>query len=390
MGFMEQVVINRRLLKETLEVASEFKIVCVTGPRQAGKTTLCKKAFPEKPYINLENPDVLLFAMQEPRKFLTQFSNGAILDEVQNVPSLFSYLQEIVDSKGTSNQFILSGSNNFLMQENISQSLAGRVGYVELMPFSLKELEDSPIEIRMHQRMLEGFYPDVATGKNSHKRWHENYIKTYVERDVRQIRNIGNIFLFHKFLKICAGRAGQLINYSSIAKDIGLDVKTIDSWLSVLESSYIIFRLQPLHPNFNKRVIKSPKLYFYDTGVLCSLLGISTIEDLKNSSYYGAIFENFIITEAQKNRKNKDNFGEMFFFRDSIGNEVDLVIESGNNFLPIEIKVAKKFSKEQIKNLKWFQKTFRQDGGILIYTGKEEQSLENELEVLSWEVISNL
>jgi uncharacterized protein len=387
---MEQVVINRRLLKETLEVASEFKIVCVTGPRQAGKTTLCKQAFSEKPYINLENPDLLLFAMQEPRKFLAQFPNGAILDEVQNAPSLFSYLQEIVDTKGTSNQFILSGSNNFLMQENISQSLAGRVGYIELMPFSLKELEDSPIEIRMHQRMLEGFYPDVATGKNSHKRWIENYIKTYVERDVRQIRNIGNIFLFHKFLKICAGRAGQLINYSSIAKDLGLDVKTIDSWLSVLESSYIIFRLQPLHPNFNKRVIKSPKLYFYDTGVLCSLLGIHNIEVLKKSSYYGAIFENFIITEAQKNRKNKDSFGEMHFFRDSIGNEVDLVIEKENRYLPIEIKVAKKFSRDQIKNLKWFQKTFRQDGGILIYTGKEELSLENELEVLSWDVISGL
>jgi uncharacterized protein len=390
MESMDQVVINRRLLKETLEVASEFKIVCVTGPRQAGKTTLCKQAFPDKPYINLENPDLLLVAMQEPRKFLTQFPNGAILDEVQNVPALFSYLQEIVDAKGTSNQFILSGSNNFLMQENISQSLAGRVAYIELLPFSLKELEESPIEIRMQQRMLEGFYPDVATGKNSHKRWHENYIKTYVERDVRQIRNIGNIFLFHKFLKICAGRAGQLVNYSSIAKDIGLDVKTIDSWLSVLESSYLIFRLQPLHPNFNKRVIKSPKLYFYDTGVLCSLLAIHTIEELKKSPYYGAIFENFLVSETQKNRKNKDCLGELYFFRDSIGNEVDLVIEKHNSYLPIEIKSSIKFSKDQLKNLKWFQKTFRQEGGILLHAGKEELSFENELEVLSWDVISEL
>lgn len=387
---MDSLLINRLLHEETLQVSREFKIVCVTGPRQSGKTTLCKQVFKDRPYINLENPDLLIEAMKQPRQFLAKFPNGAIMDEVQNVPVLFNYLQEIVDTKGTNNQFVLSGSNNFLMQENISQSLAGRMAYIELLPFSLQELNENSIKVSLHQRILEGFYPDVLTRKSSHKRWMVNYIKTYVERDVRQLRNIGNIFVFHKFLKICAGRTGQLLNLSSIAKDIGVDVKTIEAWLSVLESSYLIFRLQALHPNFNKRVIKSPKLYFYDTGILCYLLGIKSIEALKKSAYYGAIFENFILSEVQKNRKNQQQDGELYFFRDSIGNEVDLVIERENHYLPIEIKAATTLHKDQIKNLKWFQKVFRQDGGLLLYGGEDERSFENLLELISWKRVSGV
>ncbi|MBI2257908.1 MAG: ATP-binding protein [Flavobacteriia bacterium] len=387
---MENTTLFRALIEEAKQVADEFKIVCVTGPRQAGKTTLCKLAFPEKSYVSLEDPDVLIKVIENPRAFLNQYKKGAILDEVQNVPILFNYLQGIVDNKSENNQFVLSGSNNFLMQTSISQSLAGRVGYIELLPFTLQEIKDNNLNRSLLQHILEGFYPAIVTKKSSYKRWTENYIKTYIERDVRQIRNIGNILVFHKFLKICAGRAGQLLNVSSISKDIGVDVKTIEAWLGVLESSYIVFRLAPLHPNFNKRVIKSPKLYFYDTGVLCSLLGIKSIESLEKSNNYGAIFENFILAEVTKNRKNKQQDGNLYFFRDSIGNEVDLVIEKEVSYLPVEIKATSKFNKEQLRNLKWFQKVFRQDGGLLVNAGTENLSFEKVMNLVGWEEVKEL
>ena len=383
--------IGRALTEETFETAKEFKIVCVIGPRQSGKTTLCKQLFIEKAYVNLEDPDVLLFAKTNPKTFLAKYPKGAIFDEVQRIPELFNYLQGIVDSSDEMGQFILSGSNNFLMQQNISQSLAGRVGYIELLPFSLSELEASNIQNEsLNKQILEGFYPDIIRKKSSASRWITNYIRTYLERDVRLIRNIGDILLFSKFLKICASRTSQLLNMSSIAKELGVEHKTLDAWLSVLESSYILYRLPPYFNNFNKRLIKSSKIYFYDTGIVCHLLGIRSVEGLQKSNYYGAIFENFIVSEIIKNRKNKEQFGEVYFYRDSTGNEVDVLIENEGNLIPIEIKSAGKIQKEHHKNLKWFQKVFRQDGGVLLYAGNENESFPNEIEQLSWTNVKDL
>ncbi len=383
--------IGRALTEETFETAKEFKIVCVIGPRQSGKTTLCKQLFTEKAYVNLEDPDVLLVAKTNPKAFLAKYPKGAIFDEVQRIPELFNYLQGIVDSSDEMGQFILSGSNNFLMQQNISQSLAGRVGYIELLPFSLSELEASNIQNEsLNKQILEGFYPDIIRKKSSASRWITNYIRTYLERDVRLIRNIGDILVFSKFLKICASRTSQLLNMSSIAKELGVEHKTLDAWLSVLESSYILYRLPPYFNNFNKRLIKSSKIYFYDTGIVCHLLGIRSLEGLQKSNYYGAIFENFIVSEIIKNRKNKEQFGEVYFYRDSTGNEVDVLIENEGNLIPIEIKSTVKNQKEHHKNLKWFQKVFRQDGGVLLYAGNENESFPNEIEQLSWTNVKDL
>lgn len=383
--------IGRALTEETFETAKEFKIVCIIGPRQSGKTTLCKQLFTEKIYVNLEDPDVLLFAKTNPKAFLAKYPKGAIFDEVQRIPELFNYLQGIVDSSDEMGQFILSGSNNFLMQQNISQSLAGRVGYIELLPFSLSELEASNIQNKsLNKQILEGFYPDIIRKKSSASRWITNYIRTYLERDVRLIRNIGDILVFSKFLKICASRTSQSLNMSSIAKELGVEHKTLDAWLSVLESSYILYRLPPYFNNFNKRLIKSSKIYFYDTGIVCHLLGICSVEGLQKSNYYGAIFENFIVSEIIKNRKNKEQFGEVYFYRDSTGNEVDVLIENEGSLLPIEVKSAIKIQKEHHKNLKWFQKVFRQEGGILLYAGEENESFPNEIEQLSWTNVKDL
>jgi predicted AAA+ superfamily ATPase len=322
---------------------------------------------------------------------LKKYPKGAILDEVQRVPHLFNYLQEIVDNRNKNDQFVLSGSNNFLMQENISQSLAGRVGYIELLPFSLNELKKNRKNISDLQKMLlTGFYPSVIAGKSSADRWIDNYIRTYIERDVRQLKNIDNLLIFEKFLKIIAGRVGQMINLSAISNETGVDAKTIESWLGVLESSYIIFRLPPYHPNFNKRVIKTTKLYFYDTGVLCYLLGIKSKTALKRNDKYGFIFENFVIAEIKKNRYNREQTGKMYFLRDSVGNEVDLVLEKDGNLIPVEIKSTEKINSDHVKNIKWFNRTFRQTGGIIIYCGKEKREWDQEIVQLNWKAILDL
>lgn len=380
-------MISRSILKETKETANDFKVVCVTGPRQSGKTTLCKQVFKNKPYVTLEDPDIATIAKSNERKFLNQFKNGAILDEVQRVPTLFNYLQGIVDSKNKNNQFVLTGSNNFLMQQNISQSLAGRVGYIELLPFSLNELKRTKYKNRsLEESILNGFYPSIVTKKTTAQRWLINYLMTYVERDVRLIKNIGNTFLFNKFIKLVAGRAAQLLNVNTLANEVGVDNKTINSWLGILQSSYIAYSLIPFHQNFNKRVIKSPKIYFYDTGLLCFLLNIHSISALKKSKYYGAIFENFIVSEIKKNRTNKEQNGEMYFFRDSAGNEVDLILEKEEKLIPIEIKSTKKVNTDSTKNLRWFNKVFREDGGILINSGDISQTLPYDFELLSWKM----
>ena len=255
------------------KLGSTFRSVAVVGPRQSGKTTLCRKVFPGKPYVSLENPDTLEFVRNDPRGFLEQYKNGAILDDIQRAPGLFSYLQQILDETKKKGLFILTGSNNFLLQENITQTLSGRIAYLQLLPLSLQELKQAgKLKATYSGHILQGGYPEVVAKKIQPADWYPGYISTYVERDVRQLKNINNLSLFTKLVRLCAGRTGQMLNLASLSNDCGIDQKTVASWLGILQSSYIIYLLRPYHNNFNKRIVKSPKLYFYDTGLVCSLL----------------------------------------------------------------------------------------------------------------------
>jgi len=279
-------MIKREAASILVKLARQFKAVAVIGPRQSGKTTLVTDVFPGKPYVNLENIDTRRFAMEDPRGFLEQYAQGAILDEAQNVPHLFSYLQEILDKNTIPGLFIITGSNNFLLQETISQSLAGRIAYLNLLPFSMSEIKNKA-DKDINNLLFHGFYPPLFDQPLDIDIWYRNYIQTYIERDVRQLKSIKNLFIFEKFIKLCAGRTGQLLNMANLAVETGVDNKTISSWIGILESSFIIYRLQPHHKNFNKRVVKMPKLYFYDTGLVCSLLNIQNPQQLDIHPYRG-------------------------------------------------------------------------------------------------------
>jgi predicted AAA+ superfamily ATPase len=384
-------MIKRLLFEEAEETAREFKIVSVTGPRQSGKTTLCKHVFRNKPYVSFEDLDILEKANANPRDFINKFKYGAVFDEIQRVPGLFNYLQTHVDQIGKNNQYVISGSNNFLLQQSISQSLAGRAAYIELLPFSLLELQEHWKETKSPEFfMLNGFYPSIITNQSSAERWLPNYLKTYIERDVRMIRNIENLNLFSKFVKLAAARSAQIVNINNLANETGVDNKTINAWLSVLESSYIVFRLQPYYNSFNKRVIKSPKLYFYDVGLLCNILGLNSERAIKNSNMYGSIFENLVISEIKKNRFNKNQFGDMYYLRDSTGNEVDVVLEKDGNLIPVEIKSSSHTTRSDYKNIKWFQKFYRINDGILINQRKEIQELEDGILNIGWAEVANV
>ncbi|MFC2080294.1 ATP-binding protein [Bacteroidota bacterium] len=384
-------MIKRLLFEEAEVTAREFKIVAITGPRQSGKTTLCKHVFNNKPYVSFEDLDIMEEAETSPRSFINKYKDGAVFDEIQRVPGLFNYLQTHVDKVGKNNQFVISGSNNFLLQQSISQSLAGRAAYIELLPFSLLELQEhwgntkSPVFF-----MKNGFYPSIIAKQSSAERWLPNYLKTYIERDVRMIRNIENLNLFSKFVKLAAARSGQILNVNNLANETGVDNKTISAWIGVLESSYIVFRLQPYYNSFNKRVIKSPKLYFYDVGLLCNILGLNSERAIKNSNMYGAIFENLVISEIKKNRFNKNQYGEMYYLRDSTGNEIDLVLEKDRNLIPIEIKSSANNRSSDLKNLKWFHRLYRIEGGILINQSTENQELEDGIMNIGWAEVTNV
>ncbi|NLO03926.1 MAG: ATP-binding protein [Bacteroidales bacterium] len=360
-------MIYRKAEKELLSLATQFKAVAVTGPRQSGKTTLVRKVFKHKPYANLENPDIRRFAMEDPRGFLFTYPEGAILDEVQRAPELFSYLQQILDEQTGKGLFILTGSNNFLLQENISQSLAGRVGYLFLLPLSLSEIGFK--KFSSNQILFKGGYPGLYQENTDIAKFYSNYIRTYVERDVRLVKNITNLYTFERFLRLCAGRTGQLLNMSNLAIETGVDVKTISSWISVLEASFIVFRLQPYHKNFNKRIVKMPKLYFYDTGLAVALMGVENDSQLKLHPFRGNLFENLVVVEFLKKRYNKGKTNNLYFWRDNTGNEIDLIIDQGDNLVPIEIKSGQTISTEFMKGIKFWNKLTRTEGGYIVYDG---------------------
>jgi uncharacterized protein len=380
-------MIKRHAEAELRKLASQFKAVALVGPRQSGKTTLARHTFAEKPYVSLENPDSRQFALEDPRGFLNQYASGAILDEAQRAPHLFSYLQQVLDEDPAPGKFIITGSNNFLLHENISQSLAGRIAYLILLPFAVSELQDNN---SLYDLMYKGLYPPVHDQPVEAATWYANYIRTYIERDVRQIKNISDLYVFEKFIRLCAGRTAQLLNMSNLAIETGVDVKTIASWIGVLESSFVIYRLQPHHRNFNKRVVKMPKLYFYDTGLAASLLGIQQVNQFRFHPQTGALFENFILSEMIKARYNKGKAGNLFFWRDNTGHEIDVLIESGNELYPVEIKSGQTITSEFYKGLNFWEKITEKKGGTVVYAGSEYQKRSGDIQAIPWNKVDEM
>jgi predicted AAA+ superfamily ATPase len=366
--------ISREISSKVSEALSKFPVVAVTGPRQSGKTTLCKMLRPGFTYVNLEDLTNRNFAKSDPKGFMATYTHGVIIDEIQYVPELFSYIQVYTDESELNGEYLITGSQHFLLSTHISQSLAGRVAIYTLLPFSITELKSGSFHFEgWEQYLLSGGYPRKWMNTIDTFEFYDNYLKTYVERDVRLLKNILNVDLFQKFIKLLAGRTGQLFNQSSLGNELGLDNKTINSWMNVLEASYIAFRLQPYHKNFNKRIVKTPKVYFYDTGLLCYLLGVRTIQDLDMHFAKGQLFENFILVERMKHSYNYKTYEQFYFWRDATGNEIDVLIENGLSLSALEIKSSKTIHTEFFKNLKRFQEIKADVIPYLVYGGNEIQ-----------------
>jgi len=370
-------MIHRQLSAKILEDSSKYPVISITGPRQSGKTTLAKKIFPNKKYTNLENYEDRTFAISDPRGFLFQSQEGIIIDEIQHIPELFSYIQVISDEIDDPGYFIITGSHNFALLENISQSLAGRVSVFLLLPFSLQELSDAELQVQtLEGSMYKGFYPRLHDKKIEASRYYNNYIQTYIERDVRNIKSIHDLNVFQTFLKLCAGRVGQLVNFSSLADDAGINHNTAKSWLSILETSYIIYTVRPHYQNFNKRLVKMPKMFFYDTGLLSALLGICSKDELSNHHLKGNIFENFVISELIKSRVHIGALPRCFFWRDKHGKEVDCLMEKGQQLIPIEIKAGNTIASDYFKNLNYYTNlaNISAESSYIIYGGNYNQN----------------
>ena len=369
-------MIKREISKKILELCQKFPVVAIIGPRQSGKTTLVQTLFPEKKYANLEEPDTRLFAAQDARAFLEQHPDGMIIDEAQRLPDLFSFIQSIVDRNRKPGQFILTGSQNFLLHQKISQTLAGRVAIFNLLPFSLSELQAHFHRLENFETYLfQGFYPPIYDRNIPPTDWYASYVSTYVERDVRLLQNIRNLEQFTLFLKLCAGRIGQLLNYSSLSNELGLSVNTIKGWISILKASFIIFTLNPFYRNFNKRLVKSGKLYFYDMGLASYLLGIRHPSQISNHFLRGELFENMVIAELLKYNFNHGHHLDFYFWRDRTGHEIDLIIDRYDQPFALEIKAGKTISRSFFKNLEFWQKLTdaSSDSSFLIYAGEQEQ-----------------
>lgn len=379
---------TKRIARHKLrEMASKFPVILLTGPRQSGKTTLCRDEFAEYQYVSLENPDNLYFAENDPKGFLNIYKRFVIIDEAQKCPVLFSYIQQIVDESGINGQFILTGSQNFLLLEKITQSLAGRVYIMELLPFSQEEHASS----NWPNAILNGGYPRLYDQQISPQDFFPSYLQTYIERDIRSIINIQDLSMFRKFIYLLAHHTGQLMNFNRLSKELGMDIKTVQRWFSLLETSYIVFTLKPWHKNFSKRLVKSPKMYFYDTGLVSFLLGIASEDELILSSYKGALFENFAVTELLKAHLNRGVSRNFFFWRDSNGNEIDLIIERGSTIQVIEMKASETVKPEYIKGLHYLDTHLTQMRAthFLLNTMNASQPRSNET-ILSWKDAAQL
>ena len=394
----------RHLAKTLKQAAAQYPIVTLTGPRQAGKSTLTKIVFPKYRYISLEDPDIRQFAESDPRAFLQVYSRHVIFDEIQRVPELFSYLQTQVDADNESGRFILTGSQQFLLNSKISQTLAGRTALLKLLPFSLAELLAVSPQIcwqkkklmnrnvpdkSLYQFLYEGLYPRLHDKALNPKQFYRDYVDTYVTRDLQSLLQVGDLRKFQIFLRLLAGRVGQRVNLTALGNDTGVSHSTISHWLSVLEASYIIYVLPPHFANFNKRLVKSPKIYFFDTGLLCYLLRIQSADDLIYHPSIGSIFESFIFSEIYKNFIHQGEEAPLYFWQDRTGNEIDLLIDQGRKLLPIEIKSAKTIHSQFLEHINnWLKlKDNPQDVGFLVYGGDEWQK-RNGIQILPWYAVS--
>lgn len=379
-------MITRDAEKTIHELLKGFPIVTLTGPRQSGKTTLAKAVFSGKPYATLEDPDTRLMAKDDPRSFLERFPDGAVLDEIQRCPQLLSYLQGIVDEDGRMGMFILTGSQQFGLMPGITQSLAGRTAFVELLPFSIHELSSvGKVPPLLDQLLYAGSYPPLYDRDVTTQAWMSAYVTAYLERDVRQLINVQELETFQRFVRLCAGRSGQLLNLSSLASECGITHNTAKAWISVLEASYIIFLLRPYHTNFNKRLVKTPKLYFYDVGLASWLLGLREHSQWELHPLRGSIFETFIISELVKSCLNRGERPAFFFWRDSNGNEVDLLIEWGQHVKPVEIKSGKTVTRQAVAGLeKWIELVGNRATDPALIYGGEKSYRHRGVHVVGW------
>lgn len=398
----------RRHLSAVLKVAARrYPVVTITGPRQSGKTTLARATFPRHEYVSLEDPDQRAFALDDPRGFLGRFAGKVILDEVQRVPSLFSYMQGIVDEEDRPGRFILSGSQNFLLLQSVSQSLAGRCAVLHLLPLSRSELAGRKImnldrighlpagkarrptkpaqSNSLFEMLFTGFYPRIHDKRLPPQDWLANYYQTYLERDARDLLNVGDIEAFGRFVRLCAGRCGQLLNLASLASDTGVSHTTARRWLSILEASFIVYLLRPHYRNFNRRMVKSPKLYFLDTGLLCYLLRVRTPEELVMHAARGPIFESWVVSELLKTYLNQGRQADLFFWRDSNGHEVDLIVDRGDHLVPIEIKSGQTMAGDFFQALDYWRTLAKQpeSPAALVYGG-DSSSMRHHVAVTSW------
>ncbi len=369
-------LIKRELTAFITEAFQQFPVLTITGPRQSGKTTLARMAFPNLSYVNLENLETREFAREDPLAFLRTVPNGAILDEIQYVPELSSYIQEKVDKEEKNGLFVLTGSQQFNMLQTVSQSLAGRTAIVRLLPFSFKELAGkySRLGDSTDDYLFRGFFPRLYDQRIDPELGLGSYIETYIERDLRQLSQTQNLSQFQKFLKLCAGRVGQILNFSNLADDVGINHKTASEWISLLEASYILFRLPPYYSNINKRLIKSPKLYFYDVGLAANLLGVEESRQIETHPLRGALFENMIVAELLKYRFNQGKSNNLSYFRDAKGHEVDLLFNLANTIVPMEIKSAGTFRNDFFKGLDYFHEQIQpSDKKIVIIDGDRHE-----------------
>ncbi len=379
-------MIERSLTTKIKAYIRIFPIVTITGPRQSGKTTLLKYLLPQWSYVSLEDPDNLLFAEEDTRGFLETNKPPLIIDEAQKSPKLFSYIQTKADGSNKAGQYILSGSQNFLLLEKISQSLSGRAGILTLMPLNFKELRAAEFALKEPELCLfRGFYPAVWSQKINPGDYYPSYVQTYLERDLRQIIHIADLHLFQKFLKLCAGRTGQILNLASFASDCGVSHNTIRSWISVLEASHIVFLLPPYFKNINKRLVKSPKLYFWDAGLASYLLGVENEKQIETHPLRGALFETMMIAEILKNFLNIGKQARASFFRDKTGHEVDLLIEKAGGQIAIEIKAGQTVNSDFFDQLLYWQRVSRTKNTdlFLVYAGEKNET-RTKTSVLSW------
>ncbi len=382
---MDKLLIKRQLITHVRNAATFYPIVSVAGPRQAGKSTMLKQAFPDYQYVSMEDPDIYALATSDARGFFDSYTDGVIIDEAQKVPNLFSYMQGIVDKKRTPGRFVLSGSQNYLLHRNITQSLAGRIDLSTLYPLDFEEMgQIDSWDNNLEKAIINGFYPGKLTDGIPGKLFYSNYIKTYLERDVSDLVNVGNITTFRTFLKLVAYKCGSQLKMTDLSNDLNVSVNTIKTWITILESSYIIFMLPSYHKNLGKRLLKTPKLYFFDTGLLCHLLGLNDEEKLKSSDKFGIIFENLVIAEKVKYKAHRHLDPDMFFFRDSNGLEVDLFeINDINKVAMTELKSGKTFKSEFLTNMKKLKDIDPSLSMNLVYNGDENIKL-TELEVKNW------